>query len=89
MSGNTEDLNSGPVGKAIVSILQDDFGQDITRDEAVKLMGIKRTNANHLQGSGKFGTALYSIYPLMNSNCYCNTVCSIDPKTRVLTVCLF
>ena len=48
--------------------------KDITKEDVVKIMGVKRTNANDLALIGlDSGVALYSTYPLMNSNCYCNS----------------
>ena len=32
------------------------------------------------------GTVIYSVYPLMNNHCYCNTVYTIKPDTKVMEV---
>ena len=39
------------------------------------------TQANDVEG-----TALYPVYPLMNSYCYCNTMYNIHPDTKVMEV---
>ena len=53
----------------------------------VRYMGIKRTNASTLLTIGlPQANALYPIYNLMNSGCTCNTRCTIDEKSYVMTV---
>ena len=46
----------------------------ISKEDIVRCMGVKRTNANDLSSIGlNGGVALYPTYTLMNSHCYCNT----------------
>ena len=54
--------------------------------EIARLSGIKAVNACSLAQCGLEGTALYPVYPLMNSYCYCNTMYHIDPATKVMKV---
>ena len=51
--------------------------------EIARLSGIKAVNACSLAQCGLEGTALYPVYPLMNSYCYCNTMYTIHPDTKV------
>ena len=55
-------------------------------EEVLRLTGIKAVNAIDLSQVGVEGTALYGVYPLMNSYCYCNTMYHIDPATKVMKV---
>ena len=46
----------------------------ISKEDVVRCIGVKRTNANDLSSIDlEGGVALYPTYPLMNSHCYCNT----------------
>ena len=45
-----------------------------------------QVNANSLEQAGLAASALYPLYPLMNSYCYCNTMYTIDPASKVMTV---
>ena len=48
--------------------------QEITEEDVIRCIGVKRTNANDMGSIGlDGGVALYPTYPLMNSHCYCNT----------------
>ena len=59
---------------------------EISTEEVLRLTGIKAVNAIDLSQVGVEGTALYGVYPLMNSYCYCNTMYHIDPATKVMKV---
>ena len=59
---------------------------DINTEEVLRLTGIKAVNAASLSQVGVEGVALYGVYPLMNSYCYCNTMYHIDPATKVMKV---
>ena len=59
---------------------------EIRTEEVLRLTGIKAVNAIDLSQVGVEGTALYGVYPLMNSYCYCNTMYHIDPATKVMKV---
>ena len=59
---------------------------DITTEEVLRLTGIKAVNAASLSQVGVEGVALYGVYPLMNSYCYCNTMYHIDPASKVMKV---
>lgn len=82
MDGNTKDLmDEDSFTVEIANIMQAKMGLPVTREEIVKLMGIKRTNASTLLTVGLPGaTALYPVYNLMNSFCTCNTRVSIEEK---------
>ena len=54
--------------------------------EIARLSGIKAVNACSLAQCGLEGTALYPVYPLMNSYCYCNTMYTIHPDTKLMEV---
>ncbi len=43
-------------------------------------------NACSLSQCSIEGAALYPLYPLMNSYCYCNTMYTIHPETKVMEV---
>ena len=58
----------------------------LSTEEVLRLTGIKAVNAIDLSQVGVEGTALYGVYPLMNSYCYCNTMYHIDPATKVMKV---
>ena len=75
----------------MTSILKEELDlADLDGGLVLRLMGIKRTNANslgHLEADSKRGTALYPVYPLMNSNCFCNTAARISTDSDlVMTV---
>ena len=75
MTGDVSDLaDSSSIGAQMTVILQETLKvPEITLRNVLNIMGIKRTNANSLKVGGRQGTALYTLYPLMNSHCYCNT----------------
>merc|ERR1712150_10576 len=59
----------------------------ISKDDIVRCTGVRRTNAYDLASiNGLSGVALYPTYSLMNSHCYCNTRCTINPETFVIEV---
>ena len=56
----------------------------ISKEDIVRCIGVKRTNANDLSSVGrKGGVALYPTYPLMNHHCYCNTRYAIKYKYKI------
>ena len=58
MDGNTKDLmDEDSFTVEIANIMQAQMGLPLTREEIVKLMGIKRTNASTLLTVGRPGTA--------------------------------
>ena len=72
-AGDTTDLESYNFVDEVHRICQT-MSADINKEDVIKIMGVKRTNANDLALIGlDSGVALYSTYPLMNSHCYCNT----------------
>jgi len=86
MAGDTSDLESYDFVDDVFDICQS-MASGITKEDVVAIMGVKRTNANDLALIGlNSGVALYSTYPLMNSHCFCNTRCIIDPKTFKIEV---
>ena len=59
MDGNTKDLmDEDSFTVEIANIMQAQMGLPLTREEIVKLMGIKRTNASTLLTVGRPGTIL-------------------------------
>jgi len=77
--GNIEELVSSNLWKDVADYIKDTMKIDnFPEEEFLRLTGIKATNANSLEPTGVSGTALYPLYPLMNSYCYCNTMYSID-----------
>ena len=54
--------------------------------EIARLSGIKAVNACSLAQCGLEGTALYPVYPLMNSHCHCNTRCDISDTDLALEI---
>merc|ERR1712226_1347838 len=91
MEGSTDDLTSGSENSGFAcaahEIVNKIMDCGISKREVVQCIGIKRTNANDLSSIDiDGGVTIYPTYALMNSNCYCNTRCEIDPKTFVLQV---
>ena len=71
----------------VADYIQTSLGiRDITTEEVLRLTGIKAVNAIDLSQTGVDGVALYGVYPLMNSYCYCNTMYHIDPVSKVMKV---
>ena len=77
MDGNTSDLmDHASFSAEIAEIMGKEMGISKSREEIVRLMGIKRTNASTLLSVGlPNANAIYPVYNLMNSFCTCNTRC--------------
>ena len=78
MEGSTEDLTSGSINSIFTSevheIINEIFGNGISKRDIIQCIGIKRTNACDLSSIDiEGGVAIYPTYSLINSNCYCNT----------------
>ena len=82
MEGDTNDLTRSSefsdfvceVSEIINKIEGPQTSCPISKNDIVRCIGVKRTNANDLSSIGlNGGVALYPTYPLMNSHCYCNT----------------
>lgn len=79
MSGDTSDIADSIGLKVFQMLAQNHCLSDVCKEDVLRIMGVKRTNANNMTNVlGKKGNILYPIYPLMNSHCYCNTFYSID-----------
>ncbi len=72
MPGDTADLKDSFAGD-VLDILGRALGQPADEEKVLRIMGIRRTNANAMSAEGKQGNLLYPVYALMNSNCYSNT----------------
>lgn len=83
---HSEAFCSQTIWREVADYIHDTLGiKAISRDEITRLSGIKEVNACSLtQSNDRAGTALYGVYPLMNSYCYCNTMYIINPDTRLM-----
>ena len=55
-------------------IINEIFGNGMSKRDIIQCIGIKRTNACDLSSIDiEGGVAIYPTYSLINSNCYCNT----------------
>jgi hypothetical protein len=89
MDGDTSDLqDKDSFSWQISKILQCDMGLvNLEHEDVVRLMGIKRTNGSTLLTVDlPAANAIYPIYNLMNSQCYCNTRCSIEEGSLQMSV---
>ncbi len=82
MSGETDvfDSFSEDVVSLVLKMLGreddgDNDGKNVVRQEIIRIMGIRRTNANAMGSclETKQGNLLFPVYSLMNAECYCNT----------------
>ena len=72
------------IWREVADYIRDTLGvAELPAAEIARLSGIKAVNACSLAQCGLEGTALYPVYPLMNSYCYCNTMYTIHPHTKV------
>ena len=73
MAGNTADLTDCKFVDEAHELLRF-LDKEILREDVIRSIGVKRTNANDMASIGvNGGVALYPTYPLMNSHCHCNT----------------